>query len=64
MRIDFQGVAHILERKRSATLVMENPELGFPVFLPPARTFRFEIALNASHRIGEDTAHQAHDRLD
>src|SRR5258708_1496568 len=62
--IDAQGIADVAEGERSISLVMENPELGFSVFLPPARTFRIEIALNTSHCIGEDTAHQAHDRFD
>jgi hypothetical protein len=62
--INSQGIAHILERERSVRLVMENPEPGFPEFLSPARTFRLEITLKSSHRVGKDAAHQAHDWFD
>jgi hypothetical protein len=63
-RIDSQGIAHILERERSLCLVMENPEPRFPEFLSPTRTFRLEIPLKSSYRVGKDTAHQAHDWFD
>jgi hypothetical protein len=62
--IDSQRIAYILERERSFCLVMENPESGFPEFLSPARTFRFEISLKSSNRVGKDAAHQAHDGFD
>jgi len=64
MWIDLQGIAHILERERSVGLVMEKPEPGFSIFLSPACTFRVEITLKTSDRIGKDAAHQAHDRFD
>jgi hypothetical protein len=62
--IDSQGIAHIFESERSFCLVMENPEPGFSEFLSPTWTFRFEITLKSSHRIGKDAAHQAHDWFD
>ncbi|MGA9724083.1 MAG: hypothetical protein WBQ86_16605 [Candidatus Binatus sp.] len=63
-RIDSQSIAHVLERKRSFAFVIENPELGFPEFLPSGLSTRIEIALKTSHRIGKNAAHQTHDRLD
>ncbi len=63
-RIDSQGVAHVLERKRPFPLVMENPELSFSELLPFVLTARIEITLKTSHRIGQYAAHQAYDRLD
>ncbi len=63
-RIDLQRVAHALERKRSASLVVENPELSFPEFLPSVGTTRFKTMLKTSDRIDKDAGHQPHDRLD
>ena len=61
--IDLQGVAHGLERERSGSPVVEDPEPGFPELLPSARMARFEIVLKTSHRIDKDTGHQSFDRL-
>jgi hypothetical protein len=62
--IYFQRVAHTLERERSVSVVVENPELSFPEFLPSGRLKRSVIALKTSHRIDQQARHQAHDRLD
>src|ERR1700735_5259861 len=62
--IDSQGIAHILERERSVSSIMEKPEPSFPEFLLSLSLTRFEITLKTSQRIGQDAAHQAHDRVE
>jgi hypothetical protein len=64
MWIDFQGLAHILERERPVCLGTENPGPSFPEFLSSARTRRAQIALKTPDRIGQDAAHQTHYRFD
>lgn len=61
--IDLQRVAHGLERERSGSPVVEDPEPGFAELLPPAWMARFEIVLKTSHRIYQDAGHQAFDRV-
>jgi hypothetical protein len=62
--IDSQRIAHVLERERSVSFVVEKPEPRFPEFLLSFSLTRFEVPLKTSQRIGKDPAHQAHDRLD
>ena len=51
IRIDFQRVAHLPERERSAVLVMKKPALGFRKLLLLRRAASVEIDLIASHCI-------------
>jgi hypothetical protein len=61
---DSQGVAHFLERERSVSRVVKNPQLSFSEFLPAVGMMYFEITLKTSHRIDQDREHWTHDRLD
>jgi len=63
-RFYFQRGTQVLERERSFSPVVENPELSFFKFPTSFRITGFEITLETPHRIDEEAGRQAQDWLD